>query len=565
MFKESINFEEYKKFKAKFECFVLDEQWRYSLMFDCFLSDKVRNETTRMIDFFTANPRPSDVSKYLNYLRKDGLNLLYESQKQKDVRHSWAEVRESYAYYGLIEVITEGSSYSENLIGELQEIYGDKYLTVLSEIDKSSPSKLTNFSQNSNVNLFDNNDTVNKYLLLKKWQDEQNIYHNKKLYPIFSKYRDEFKKDYVARYGEVDCSAREMLVLSDLREQSILPIDTLAIWIDIGLGNELTTVIGGKNYGLALLKQHELNIPNTWTLTLNSNLDENFIQNLPSKFNYAIRSSANGEDGQKNSFAGMFDTILDVNKSDILNAVNKVKYSCQNSRVAAYIQKFNLQQPEMSIVIQEFIPADISGVWLGREENSGILEWVNGSGDQLVSGKITPTTEMINYKADINSLKINGKYVGDILLSYQKKVGKICDFEFCIKDDILYMLQYRPVTEIITQQSENDNSKVNGTPASKGVVEGEVCFLEDVDDIDKFKPNTILLTYYTDPDWTEALVRAKAIVTAEGGFLCHTAIIARELGIPCITGIGKKNLKKLAKCKQIVVNGNTGGIKELHN
>ena len=114
-------------------------------------------------------------------------------------------------------------------------------------------------------------------------------------------------------------------------------------------------------------------------------------------------------------------------------------------------------------------------------------------------------------------------------------------------------------------QSENDNSKVNGTPASKGVVEGEVCFLEDVDDIDKFKPNTILLTYYTDPDWTEALVRAKAIVTAEGGFLCHTAIIARELGIPCITGIGKKNLKKLAKCKQIVVNGNTGGIKELHN
>ena len=166
---------------------------------------------------------------------------------------------------------------------------------------------------------------------------------------------------------------------------------------------------------------------------------------------------------------------------------------------------------------------------------------------------------------ELRKKDINIPNLYNILLSYQKKVGKICDFEFCIKDDILYMLQYRPVTEIITQQSENDNSKVNGTPASKGVVEGEVCFLEDVDDIDKFKPNTILLTYYTDPDWTEALVRAKAIVTAEGGFLCHTAIIARELGIPCITGIGKKNLKKLAKCKQIVVNGNTGGIKELHN
>lgn len=47
--------------------------------------------------------------------------------------------------------------------------------------------------------------------------------------------------------------------------------------------------------------------------------------------------------------------------------------------------------------------------------------------------------------------------------------------------------------------------------ASKGVVAGEVCFLEDVEDIDKLKPNTILLTYYTDPDWVEAMVKAKAI------------------------------------------------------
>lgn len=98
--------------------------------------------------------------------------------------------------------------------------------------------------------------------------------------------------------------------------------------------------------------------------------------------------------------------------------------------------------------------------------------------------------------------------------------------------------------------------------AAKGVVAGEVCFLEDVEDIDKLKPNTILLTYYTDPDWVEAMVKAKAIVTAEGGFLYHTAIIARELGIPCITGIGNKNLRKLARLKNIVVNGDTGGIKE---
>ena len=55
MFKESLNFEDYKKFKEKFNSFILDEQWRYSLMFDCFLSDNIRNETLSMINFFKAN------------------------------------------------------------------------------------------------------------------------------------------------------------------------------------------------------------------------------------------------------------------------------------------------------------------------------------------------------------------------------------------------------------------------------------------------------------------------------------------------------------------------------
>ncbi len=562
MFKEDISYDDYKNFKKLFNGFVLDKQWRYSLMFDCFLSDKIRNETLSMISFFKKQPKPLEVSNYLDYLREQSLKLLEESQSQLDVKNSWSKVREAYAYYGLGEIITEGSVYSESLMQELQEIYGEKYLAVLAKIDKLAPSKLTNFSQNNEDVSFEENDAIQKYLLLKKWQDEQNIYHNEELYPIFSKYRDLYKKDYISQFGDVECSAREMLILSDLREKSVLSVDTIAIWVDIGVGNELTTIIGGKNYGLAVLRQQGLRIPRTWILTLNSNLDERFATNLPANVKYAIRSSANGEDGQKNSFAGMFDSILDVSKNDVAEAVEEVKKSCQNSRVQSYIQKFNLKQPEMSVVIQEFIPADISGVWLGREENSGILEWVKGRGDQLVSGKVTPTTEIINNNSNNIGLKVDGEAVGNILLAYQKRLGKICDFEFCIKDNTLYMLQYRPVTEIIAQSTKDDKSEIKGTPASKGIVVGEVCFLEDVEDIDKFKPDSILLTYYTDPDWVEAMVKAKAIVTAEGGFLCHTAIIARELGIPCITGIGNKNLRKLAQYKNIVVNGNTGGIQE---
>ena len=168
MFKENLSFEDYKKFKEKFNSFILDEQWRYSLMFDCFLSDNIRNETLSMINFFKTNPDPYRVSKYLDYLREQSVKLLQESQNQVSVKNAWGKVREAYAYYGFGEVVTEGSVYSESLMQELQKVYGDNYLTVLSRIDKTVPSKLTNFSQTNNDNLLDDNDAVKKYLLLKK-------------------------------------------------------------------------------------------------------------------------------------------------------------------------------------------------------------------------------------------------------------------------------------------------------------------------------------------------------------------------------------------------------------
>ena len=46
----------------------------------------------------------------------------------------------------------------------------------------------------------------------------------------------------------------------------------------------------------------------------------------------------------------------------------------------------------------------------------------------------------------------------------------------------------------------------------------------------------IMVTVMTSPDMVPAMTRAAAIVTDEGGMTCHAAIVARELGIPCIVG-----------------------------
>ena len=50
------------------------------------------------------------------------------------------------------------------------------------------------------------------------------------------------------------------------------------------------------------------------------------------------------------------------------------------------------------------------------------------------------------------------------------------------------------------------------------------------------KKGDIMVTTMTSPDMVPAMTRAAAIVTDEGGMTCHAAIVARELGIPCIVG-----------------------------
>src|SRR3989344_4785147 len=50
----------------------------------------------------------------------------------------------------------------------------------------------------------------------------------------------------------------------------------------------------------------------------------------------------------------------------------------------------------------------------------------------------------------------------------------------------------------------------------------------------------ILVTDRTDPDWVPIMKKVSGIITKVGGATCHAAIVSRELGVPCIIGVGDK-------------------------
>lgn len=135
---------------------------------------------------------------------------------------------------------------------------------------------------------------------------------------------------------------------------------------------------------------------------------------------------------------------------------------------------------------------------------------------------------------------------------YSKLAGRHqpMDIEWA-KDGItgeLFILQARPET-VHAQNEENfiENYKLgenHGAPLVSGVAVGEKIgsgkahILLDPAKLTSFKQGEILVTTMTDPAWEPIMKRASAIVTERGGRTCHSAIISRELGIPCIVGTG---------------------------
>lgn len=101
---------------------------------------------------------------------------------------------------------------------------------------------------------------------------------------------------------------------------------------------------------------------------------------------------------------------------------------------------------------------------------------------------------------------------------------------------------------------------IKGRVASKGHAMGKIVFANKLSPKDtQIEKGDILIAEMTDPDLLNAMSKAGAIVTQNGGLLCHAAIVARELGIPCIVGVPQ--LMVYAKdATEAIVDAYTGSI-----
>ena len=76
-----------------------------------------------------------------------------------------------------------------------------------------------------------------------------------------------------------------------------------------------------------------------------------------------------------------------------------------------------------------------------------------------------------------------------------------------------------------------------GTCACSGYAKGVVKIVNKPEEMGKMNRGDIMVSHTTFPSLVPAMKKAAAIVTEDGGIICHAAIVARELKTPCVTGI----------------------------
>ncbi len=181
---------------------------------------------------------------------------------------------------------------------------------------------------------------------------------------------------------------------------------------------------------------------------------------------YAVRSSGAQEDLEGLSFAGQYDTLLDVASADVPGAVLECYRSLFGRTVLNYMLDNGITPSTtgMSVIVQDMVRADLSGIAFTVNPLTGadteiVIEVAQGRGDALVSGQVAPERHSYDWYED-RVVGVDEPSEGTLLgeaeraeivataLRIQENFGHPCDIEFAVAGGKLIILQSRPITRV---------------------------------------------------------------------------------------------------------------------
>ncbi|WP_280483134.1 phosphoenolpyruvate synthase [Nocardia cyriacigeorgica] len=255
----------------------------------------------------------------------------------------------------------------------------------------------------------------------------------------------------------------------------------------------------------------------------------------------AVRSSVAAEDGPAHSYAGQFDSFLNVDGED---AVRRQVRACWAS---AFSQRsieyaFAHDQPRVAavaVVLQRLVAARVSGVMFTADPASGspdelVISAVYGLGEGLVSGAVDADSVVVDRSGNVLDTVIGDKdraflpsdpggstagavdaerrarlalseaeiaALAELGRKLEAELGAPQDIEWAIDDDGIWFLQARPITTALAPAADRAVAAaalIRG--AGEAVPDGETRIWDNSNIIESFSGLTSPLTYTTAAD-----------------------------------------------------------------
>lgn len=242
------------------------------------------------------------------------------------------------------------------------------------------------------------------------------------------------------------------------------------LWLD-RISLDMRPWVGGKAAALGALRRAGLPVPNGFCIPVGVTREDGdalwsviasaYRQLAPDGDIVVVRSSGVAEDSPEFSFAGQYETVLDVRDMRALrSAIEQCWQSAHSSRVRAYQARHGYEgnDKRLPLLVQRQASVTVSGVLFTSDPVSGsdeemLIEAIPGLGEALVSGHAVPTRYRVSRKGRVRALSSERlltltqcRALAELGARIERILGHGQDIEWALSGNEIQILQARPIT-----------------------------------------------------------------------------------------------------------------------
>ncbi|HEY7674290.1 MAG TPA: PEP/pyruvate-binding domain-containing protein [Burkholderiales bacterium] len=309
-----------------------------------------------------------------------------------------------------------------------------------------------------------------------------------------------------------------------------------------------------------------------------------------------VRSSALVEDRADSSFAGQFESFLELqNEEEFLVAVRACWAALWSTRALRYMATHGLDAADtaMALLVQPLVAARVSGGGLSRTaEGDMVINAAPGLGSSIAQGEVVPDRYVLDRAGKLKETALGRKYhavgcvhgrkafsrslfsapclnaeeaaeLGRLMCRAEEVTGGPVEIEWALDDQGIKLLQARPLhlaEAAVPDELWLQHPRLNGHPSGVGRGTGRARIVSCECELERVAPGDVLVTAVAGPALSEVLAHVAGVVTELGGSTSHLASLARERGVPMVLGVSDAT-RRIPDGAQVAVDGVAGVVR----